>query len=159
MDTAWALFAAVVACLLYSLSHWVISQRRKCFDAFEGTGIPTVPLRSLVNGNSVEFRKPNCIESLDRWLNEYGDVFGFSPENLDLINQTAYQPFGIGPRICVGQRLALLELASVTTQVLRHFRITLGPSQKRDLELDTYSFLAVPKEEVRIKLHRLNSDE
>ncbi|KAL1473247.1 hypothetical protein MTO96_038813, partial [Rhipicephalus appendiculatus] len=79
----------------------------------------------------------------------------FSPENKGLINPTAYQPFGLGPRICLGQRLALAELASATAQVLRHYRITLGKSQKRDLELDTYSFMAAPKEKVFIRLRRL----
>ncbi|KAK8788082.1 hypothetical protein V5799_022139 [Amblyomma americanum] len=82
----------------------------------------------------------------------------FSPENKTLIDPVVYQPFGLGPRMCIGQRLALIEIASVTSQVLHHFRITLAPSQKLDLELDTCSFLAVPKEEVRIKLHRLKSD-
>ncbi|KAL1466887.1 hypothetical protein MTO96_026359, partial [Rhipicephalus appendiculatus] len=82
-------------------------------------------------------------------------VILFSPENKGSINPTAYQPFGLGPRICLGQRLALAELASATAQVLRHYRITLGKSQKRDLELDTYSFMAAPKEKVFIRLRRL----
>ncbi|KAK8765874.1 hypothetical protein V5799_007345 [Amblyomma americanum] len=80
----------------------------------------------------------------------------FSPENKHLINPVAYQPFGYGVRMCVGMRLALLELASVTSQTLRRFRIELGSTQKRDLELYTYAFLAAPKEKVWIRLHRLN---
>ncbi|KAH7949908.1 hypothetical protein HPB49_016670 [Dermacentor silvarum] len=80
----------------------------------------------------------------------------FSPENKHLINPTAYQPFGLGPRICIGTRLALVELASATAEVLRHYRITLGTSQKRDLELDTYSFTVFPKEDVRIRVDRFN---
>ncbi|XP_037522155.1 cytochrome P450 3A6 isoform X2 [Rhipicephalus sanguineus] len=83
----------------------------------------------------------------------------FSPENKDRINPTVYQPFGLGHRICIGQRLAQVELASATTEVLRHYRIMLGASQKKDLELDTYSYLAVPKEAVRIRLHRLSREK
>lgn len=83
----------------------------------------------------------------------------FSPENKDRINPTVYQPFGLGPRICIGQRLALLELASATTQILRHYRIELGASHKHDLELDTYSYLLVPKDGVQIRLHRLNNEK
>ncbi|XP_065297873.1 cytochrome P450 3A6-like [Dermacentor albipictus] len=79
----------------------------------------------------------------------------FSPENKHFVNPTAYQPFGLGPRICIGMRLALLELASATAEVLRHYRITMGTSQKHDLELDTCSFLIVPKESVRIHVQRL----
>ncbi|KAL3260900.1 hypothetical protein MRX96_046215 [Rhipicephalus microplus] len=72
----------------------------------------------------------------------------FSPENKRSVNPTAYIPFGLGPCICLGQRLALAELASATAQVLRHYSISLGESQKRDLEMDTYSFMATPKEKV-----------
>ncbi|XP_077527798.1 cytochrome P450 3A43-like [Haemaphysalis longicornis] len=87
------------------------------------------------------------------WVDpETFDPDRFSPKNKHLINSVAYQPFGLGPRMCLGYRLALLELASVTTQVLRHFRITLGPSQRPDLELHTYSLQAVPKYDVWIKL-------
>ncbi|KAH8036557.1 hypothetical protein HPB51_001376 [Rhipicephalus microplus] len=81
----------------------------------------------------------------------------FSPENKDRINPTVYQPFGLGPRICLGQRLAQVELASTTTHILRHYRIMLGTSQKEDLEFDTYSYLVVPKEAVKIRLHRLST--
>ncbi|XP_065297862.1 cytochrome P450 3A6-like [Dermacentor albipictus] len=79
----------------------------------------------------------------------------FSPENKSSINPTAYQPFGLGPRICIGQRLALVELVSAAAQTLRHYRIALGKSQKRDLEIGTYSIMAAPKEKVLIRLHRL----
>ncbi|XP_065297835.1 cytochrome P450 3A6-like isoform X1 [Dermacentor albipictus] len=79
----------------------------------------------------------------------------FSPENKSSINSTAYQPFGLGPRICIGQRLALVELVSAAAQTLRHYRIVLGKSQKRDLEIGTYSVMAAPKEKVLIRLHRL----
>lgn len=80
----------------------------------------------------------------------------FSPENKHLIKQATYQPFGLGIRVCIGQRLALVELASVTSQVLRRFRITHGPSQKPDLGLITYAFLMAPNDTVWIKLHKLN---
>lgn len=81
----------------------------------------------------------------------------FSPENKHLINPIVYQPFGIGPRECIGQRLALLELASAATHVLRHFRISLGPSQKPHLELYTYSVVLAPKGDVWIKVEKLNT--
>lgn len=90
------------------------------------------------------------------WVDpEKFDPDRFGPENRRLINPVAYQPFGLGPRMCIGYRLGLLELASITTQVLRNSRITLGHNQKPDLELRTYALLAVPKEDVLITLQRL----
>ncbi|XP_049273655.1 cytochrome P450 3A19-like [Rhipicephalus sanguineus] len=79
----------------------------------------------------------------------------FSPENRHSINPIAYQAFGLGPRICLGQRLALAELASATAHVLRHYSIALDDNQKRDLEIHTYSIMAAPKEKVFIRLRRL----
>ncbi|XP_077556045.1 lithocholate 6-beta-hydroxylase-like isoform X2 [Haemaphysalis longicornis] len=92
------------------------------------------------------------------WANpETFDPERFSPENKHLVNPIAYQPFGLGPRMCLGQRLALVQLPSAMTQVLRHFRITLGPSQKTPLKLATYAVAAVPRDKVWIQLQRLNS--
>ncbi|XP_077526700.1 cytochrome P450 3A7-like [Haemaphysalis longicornis] len=94
------------------------------------------------------------------WVDpEKFDPDRFSAENKHLVNPTAYQPFGLGRRMCIGYRYGLLQLASVTTQVLRHFKITLGPSQQPDLELITQSILAVPKDGIWIKLHRLNLEK
>ncbi|KAH7950504.1 hypothetical protein HPB49_025042 [Dermacentor silvarum] len=81
----------------------------------------------------------------------------FSPQNNHLVNPIAYQPYGLGIRKCLGQRFAVLELLSVTAHVLRHFRISLGPSQTHELKLDTYAVMAVPKEKIWIKVHKLNN--
>ena len=53
--------------------------------------------------------------------------FRFSPENRDQINQYAYLPFGNGPRNCIGQRLALLELKMTVIGLIQKFRIIRSP--------------------------------
>ncbi len=51
----------------------------------------------------------------------------FIPERWDQINPTAYEylPFGAGPRMCIGAPLALAEIRTALTLILRkcHFRI------------------------------------
>ncbi|XP_061178614.1 cytochrome P450 3A24-like [Saccostrea echinata] len=47
----------------------------------------------------------------------------FSPENKAKMNPYQFMPFGYGPRICIGIRLALTEIKIAMTKVLREFEI------------------------------------
>jgi cytochrome P450 len=45
----------------------------------------------------------------------------FAPENK--INPLVYMPFGIGPRICIGMRFALLEIKITLAKILSKYDI------------------------------------
>jgi cytochrome P450 len=65
----------------------------------------------------------------DRWNNA---------ENAEIRRYT-YLPFGAGSRMCVGMKLANLEMKVVLTEILR--RYVVAPDPKRPLELYTDSTL------------------
>ncbi|KAG0430377.1 hypothetical protein HPB47_022756 [Ixodes persulcatus] len=53
----------------------------------------------------------------------------FSEENEGSISKIAFQPFGLGPRNCVGMKLALLDITYTIVKMTQHFRWELGDSQ------------------------------
>ncbi|XP_076351928.1 cytochrome P450 3A11-like [Tachypleus tridentatus] len=55
----------------------------------------------------------------------------FLPENKKDIHPMAYQPFGSGPRNCVGMRMAQLEAKLALARILRAYKIV--PSEKTEI--------------------------
>ncbi|KAL9703495.1 hypothetical protein quinque_007013 [Culex quinquefasciatus] len=57
----------------------------------------------------------------------------FNEQNRPNINLGAYLPFGIGPRNCIGSRLALMEVKSIMYYLLKDF--SFEPSEKTQIPL------------------------
>lgn len=59
----------------------------------------------------------------------------FSDENKGLIQAACYLPFGVGPRNCIGSRLALMETKAVIFNILSRFTIERTENTQDPLQL------------------------
>lgn len=66
----------------------------------------------------------------------FADAETFMPERSfkssanDSVNYFAYIPFSAGPRNCIGQRFAMMEIKSIVSKTLRNYHIELTESSK-----------------------------
>ncbi|XP_053696762.1 cytochrome P450 4d2 [Sabethes cyaneus] len=93
----------------------------------------TVPEDSNFNlGIILMHRDPALFEDPERF-----DPERFNPERtMEQSSPYAYIPFSAGPRNCIGQKFAMLELKSTLSKVIRHFRLTeAGPEPKLIIQL------------------------
>ncbi|CAN7996504.1 unnamed protein product [Ixodes hexagonus] len=79
----------------------------------------------------------------------------FSPENVRAHHPLAHQPFGIGPRNCVGMRMAQFNVMYTAARMLENFRVELGPTQKGVLNMGFYGMVSTPGKGPWIRFHKL----
>jgi cytochrome P450 len=85
----------------------------------------TVPRNSLVNVWSfVTQRDPRWFEDPERF-----DPDRFGPGRVEQIPRGAYFPFGMGPRVCIGNSFAMMEMTLITAMLLQRFNFRPAPGQ------------------------------
>ena len=94
---------------------WIIDRQAIEDDEYEG----------------IKFKKNKAIMCLiyamhrnkEYWPDpEKFDPERFSPENKNALWHEAYMPFGIGPRFCIGNSFAIMEMQLVLILLLRKFK-------------------------------------
>lgn len=79
------------------------------------------------------------------WENpEIFDPERFSPDNKQKHEKFAFLPFGEGPRICPGMRMAQMQIKACLATLLRKYSLELSPKTQVPLKISPSSFLSAP---------------
>ncbi|XP_022915412.2 probable cytochrome P450 6g2 [Onthophagus taurus] len=88
------------------------------------------------------------------------DVFKperFLPENKEKIIKYTYMPFGDGPRICIGQKFALLQSKIALLKLVSNFNMKLNYDKtKMPVELDPFGVILAAKGRLWINFIKIN---
>ncbi|KAL3877748.1 hypothetical protein ACJMK2_035410 [Sinanodonta woodiana] len=77
----------------------------------------------------------------------------FSPQYKEKIVRYSFLPFGAGPRSCIGERFALLEIKLTIVRILKNYRFTRPHDSEKPLELVSRGAI-VPRDGVQIRVER-----
>src|SRR5262249_30570721 len=108
----------------------------------------TLPRNSLVQ------LFPYVCQRDPRWFPdpEAFDPDRFLPERQRALPPFAYFPFGGGPRVCIGNAFATMEMTLVAATLLQHLRVELAPGQG---EAQPAALMSLrPRGEVRLRWAR-----
>ena len=84
---------------------------------------------TIPKGASIQFPTYYLHHDPDYWQEpEKFDPERFSPERKHEINPSSWQPFGDGPRNCVGMRFAFFEMKLCLAKLLLKYRLVPGPN-------------------------------
>ncbi|XP_077491144.1 cytochrome P450 3A14-like [Amblyomma americanum] len=114
--------------------------------------------------NGMKFKAGTCVMAptyqLHRdpryWVDpDTFDPERFSAENESSIHKMAFQPFGVGPRHCVGFQMARMEIRYTLARLVQRYRVDLGESQKGEMRMDSYAMVSSPENGPWLKFYRL----
>ncbi|XP_076375864.1 cytochrome P450 9e2-like [Megalopta genalis] len=90
------------------------------------------------------------------WSNpEVFDPDRFSEERKQDIEKMTFLPFGEGPRMCVGMRMAMLVIKSCMATLLNNYKIEMSPKTPLPLKWSKYHFLSEPITGIWCKISKL----
>lgn len=107
---------------LYPPAIAVFLRQATCATTIGGYAIPKGGLVGL--SSFVTHRDERWFPDPERF-----DPTRFLPPQSESIPAGAYFPFGMGPRVCIGQSFAMNEMLLICATVLQRFTMVLGPGQ------------------------------
>jgi len=106
---------------------WLLT--RRSIDASELAGFPLPPRTDVLISPYLIQRHPAFWPDPDAF-----DPDRFLPEINATRNRFAYLPFGLGPRACIGEHFALIEMHAHVIMLARRFELSLVPGQVIEVE-------------------------
>ncbi|CAL1679337.1 unnamed protein product [Lasius platythorax] len=119
--------------------------QKQCTEEFELRGSDGLVCR-VKPGTEILIPIKSLQEDPRYWENpEVFDPERFSPGRKNSIERFAFLPFGEGPRICVGMRMALLQMKAGLAAILRKYSLELSPRTQIPLKMTPNAILPTPK--------------
>jgi cytochrome P450 len=106
---------------------WLLT--RRAIDADTIAGIDVAPGTDILLSPYLIQRHPRYWPAPDRF-----DPDRFAPESVAQRNRFTYIPFGLGPRACIGEHFALVEMQVHVVMLARRFRLVPVPDQRVEPE-------------------------
>lgn len=106
---------------------WIIS--RKAIHADEIGGFPVPAGTVVLLCQYAMHRHPGYWENPDQF-----DPERFSPQRSQGRHPFAYFPFGGGPRLCIGNHLAMMEIKLIAATIAQHYRLDLAAGHPVEAE-------------------------
>lgn len=84
------------------------------------------------------------------------DPFKFDPERFSegAKSHPGYLPFGVGPRVCIGMRLALLEVKIAVCSIVRRYKIFQCDQTQDPIKFHVTPLVMRPEKGIRLRLER-----
>jgi cytochrome P450 len=95
---------------------WLLGRQAIANDTIDGYHIPKGA--QIYISTYVLHRHPDLWNSPDTF-----DPDRFTPENIKNRHKFAYIPFGSGPRFCIGNNFAIMEMTVALAMIVREFRL------------------------------------
>ena len=119
---------------------WILSR--------EATGTDKLGKYDIHKGDRIIFSPYMVHRHEDYW--DFPEEFAPERFDKDIPHRYAYFPFGGGPRVCIGQHFALMEMTILLVNILKHFpEMTILTDKNIGYD---YSITLRPNKEIRAKL-------
>jgi cytochrome P450 len=122
---------------------WVLNTRQANED-IEVAGYHFPKDKVIFLSPYANHRNPKYFDNPDNF-----DPERFSPEREKSIPKHAYIPFGLGPRVCIGQSFAMMEAKIILATIMKRFSFELAP----DTQFNPQALITLSNENgMRVKL-------